>query len=248
MSFYRSSITKTTGPKPTVPKPQSTSDCRILLERTETQITCVSSELDASNKQIDELTLKIQEMQMQINRIKATNTLLNTQHNQHKINQSYLTKWLDVLSKQDEQHLYFIRCKEYINKYKWVNPDEDEDDGDGKLVLPADIFSYLGITFAPLDSYISDEITKIAHYLKACELIASSDDKNVPANCTYGQMIQLLDPYGFRDLYIIDNTTDCSCGNDNCSDNYKRYGDVLVNLKDIDLDTTEIILYSKRLD
>jgi hypothetical protein len=188
MSYYHLSITKTTGPKPAVPKPQSTSDCGIELT-------------DADYKQID------------------------------------------------EHDLYVIRCKEYIKKYKWVDPDEDEDEDDGKIVLPRDVFTYLRIEFASLDSYTSDEIKQIAHYLKACELIAMLDDKYVPDGCTtYGQMLPKVEKYLWYGNYylIVGDVRGCFCGYEClCGEGGRCYADVLMNLVDVNLDTKEIILYGE---
>ena len=253
--------------KPTA-KPQSTNDCSILLERTDAECTRIDGKISTNNKQIDELTAKILELQKQVERIKSTNTSLKAQHTQHQTNLAYLTRLHRIFSEQDKQRTYFNRCKEYISKYKWVKPDEVCDDGDDNTnALPQDVFSYLDIEFAPLDSYTSSEITQIAHYLKACELLAAASlvDKNVPANFTYGEMIKLaehrygdkiglLDPYNEHNQHVIggldrEKVDSDSESEDDWSDkSVKCYGDILVHLENVKLDTDKIIMYSERID
>jgi len=251
MSYYKSRNTnnpnKDATPKPTISKPQFSADCKILAKRAEDDQARINVEYDANKKQIEELTTQMQELQKQIDQIRITNSSLDLQYKKHQINRSHLTKWYDELLKQENQNSYLTRCKEYIDTYEWVNPN-DGDDGDGaKNTLPSDIFSYLGLTFGQLDSYTSSEIMRIAHYIKASEIIVASDDVNIIHCYTYSDVINISHKYNGDGTFVIGDVTGCTCGYDNCSDSYKRYGDVLMNLDDITLDTCDIIMYSKRL-
>jgi hypothetical protein len=250
MSCFRSSITKTTDPKPTVSKPQSTRDCRILLERTNDDCERTSCELYANNKQIDELTLKIQELQKQLVLINETNTSQNTEYIQHQTNQSYLKKCLYEFSQQDLQDSYFIRCMEYINKYKWVDPEHKWGDPeykwidsefkwvDGKLELPDDVFSFLNLTFAPIDSYTSNEIIRIAHYLKASELVRLNKYTCENCYCTYREAYSDGD-VDFHCIFFGDLVD--SNGDEVGSiydDSIELYRKAIIHLEDVNLDTT----------
>jgi chromosome segregation ATPase len=231
MAYYRYSNTKST-----IAKPTTSADCRILLKR-------IDDEDTQKNTNLQEIHKKISALNDQLATIKS-------QLSQNVINKKFLSECLIKLESIEKANTYINRCRDFINTYNWIEEDDDdeEDEIENTLkTLPSDIFDFLKLLFAPLNSYTSDEIKKIAHYLKACELIKSSDNDNIPRDYTYGQIADTFYNYKYE-MYIIGDIEGCHCGYDDCSDNYKRYGDVVTDLKDINLDSTDIICSGYRLD
>lgn len=243
MSYYRTSNTKVS-----VTQPQTLSDCRIFLTRNEKEKVSIDTSLTESLTKITDVEKQILALHNQLYGLKTSASTLQAQLKQNEVNKTYLTKCLATLETQEKDLTYLTRCKEFINTYEWINPD-DGDDGDdvdnGKNELPHDVFSHLSLPFGPLDSFTSDEIIKIAHYLKACELITSSDNDNIPDGYTYAEVLDICTDYDGEN--VIGDTTGCTCGYHDCSDSYKRYGDVVTKLKKITLDSYEIIT-NERLD
>lgn len=256
MSYYFPSTTKVSTFKPTVAQPHTLSDCQILLSRNEKEKEQINTELSEYGAKIMDIEKQIASLQSQRSALKSREVQFQTKLKQNESNKDFLTSFLAPLKKQEETITYITRCKDFINRYKWDNPDEDvdvdedvnedvdvdvdtKDTTNTKLVLPHDIFDYVKLKFAPLDSFTSDEIKKIAHYLKACELIASLKDDYIPDGYTYGQVIICIciDYNGYKIVDSIIRDHDC----------HKIYGNVIENLKDINLDTYTIMRY-RRVD
>jgi hypothetical protein len=129
---------------------------------------------------------------------------------------------------------YVKRCRALIATYKWKKDDEDDNT---LKTLPYDIFDFLKLKFAPLESFTSDEIIKIAHYLKASELVTTPNyDDEYPGTSwrSYGELIEKYTTRKWGYDYIVNSVTGCGCGKDDCDENY---ADVVTPLKNIDLDT-----------
>ena len=262
MSYSRYSNTKSMSKstsRPTIVSPTNSADCRILLKRLNDTDAQKSTKLQEIQTKITTLHDQLAKIQADINLLTTDATTIKSQISQNLINKNFLSDCLIKLESIDKAITYVNRCKDFINTYNWVVDDDGDDDGDdgdddgddgddtALKTLPSDIFDFLKLPFAPLDSYTSDEIIKIAHYIKACELIKSSDNDNIPQGYTYGQMADAFYDSEYE-LYIVGDITGCDCGYDDCSDNYKRYGDVVTDLKDINLDTDDIVSSGYRLN
>ena len=124
-----------------------------------------------------------------------------------------------------------------------ANADADADaDTNTNKDLPSDLFDFLKLQFQPLETYTSDEIIKIAHYLKACELIKLED-----YNYTYSIMISGNYNNEYED-YIIGDIEHCdgtSIYDDEDACCHKRYANVITKFTDITLDDTSILNHTR---
>jgi hypothetical protein len=256
MSYYRTSNTKVSpAPKPTIAPPQTLSDCRIILKRIDDDSTQKKEDLKDIQSKISMLNTRLAEIQNEIvmiekeqRTLQMNRGLIESHLKQNDVNKSFLAMSLHGFEVVDNERLYVTRCRELIDTYEWTDNDDDDDNDTNKKMLPYDIFDFLKLKFAPLESFTSDEIKKIAHYLKACELVNDEKTTNddIPHDCdTYAEIIDYANDYDGK--YVIGDITGCSCGDDDCSDNYKRYGDVVTKLKYITLDSHQIIC-NERLD
>jgi hypothetical protein len=250
MSF-RSGNTKpvVAKPKPTIEAPQSVADCKVFLKRTDTDVSNKTTSINDIETDIANFTSQIAQMQKQIDTLKTNKNSLQEQLKQHDINKSFLVKCLGQLEKQEKENLYITRCTEFIKTYDWVNPDENHGDSDTpptKKALPHDLFSYLEYDFQPLDCYTSDEIKKIAHYLKASELfcqLISKDEYNNLSHYTYGGLIEgsgIVGKVTDCSGNVDDGNTDCCCKN--------RFANHIIKLEYITLDSDSIITHRMILD
>jgi hypothetical protein len=258
MSYYyttsRPSTQKIAKQKPTIEAPQSVADCKLLLKRTDTDVSKKTTSMNDIETHIANFTSQIVQMQKQIETLKTNKISLQEQLKQYDINKSFLLKCLDQLEKQEKKNLYITRCTEFINTYDWVNPDEYHGDSDTpptKKALPHDLFSYLDYDFQPLDCYTSDEIERIAHYIKACVILSMhhTDNHNldIAQYNTYAELTEYTYDNEYEH-YIIGEIENCDgtptySDDDSCC--HKRYANVIRKFDNIDLDTNSIISYTR---
>jgi hypothetical protein len=281
MSFRSSNtkpvVTKPVVTKPTIVPPHTLSDCRIILKRIDDDDTRQKEDLKDIQSKISILNTRLAEIQAEINSLDRDQSAIKSQISQNDINKEFLSDCLIKLESIDMANTYVKRCIALIATYKWKKDDgdDDEDDDEKKYdvdddeddkkddntlkTLPYNIFDFLKLKFAPLKSFTSDEIIKIAHYLKACELVNDEKiaylkacervdydddetDYQIPDYCdTYADIINYAVKYNGK--YVIGEITGCSCRQRDCDDKYKRYGYVVTPLKNIDLDSRKIICW-----
>jgi len=261
MSYYRSSNTK-----PTITKPTNSVDCHILLKRLADGDVQDSINLQEIRKKIITLNDQLAKIQADINLLESDKTTIKSQISQNLINKNFLSDCLIKLEHNDKLTSYLNRCRDFINTYNWVNIDANDDTHDDThddtrddtnsnqntlKTLPYDIFDFLELKFAPLDSYTSDEIKKIAHYLKASELCQKINDlDDIPSYCrTYRELIcgrydSEFDSYIIGDIKHCDGTSIYDDDDDDvCC--HKRHANVISQFKTISIDDTSIISYER---
>lgn len=260
-SYYSSSSRSVSAhkqpkPKPTISMPRTSADCRIILKRTDDENVKLNETILQNNTKIADLAAQLIRIQKEIDSLQINSNSINIQIKQNDINNTYLEKWLKQLETTDKQHQYFNRALEFIKTYDWSDPnvhdedDEVEDNADANADadtntnkdLPSDLFDYLELQFQPLERYTSDEIIKIAHYLKAGELIKLED-----CNDTYSIMISGNYNHEYE-VYIIGDIEHCdgtSIDYDEDACCHKRYANVITKFEDITLDDTSILNYTR---
>jgi hypothetical protein len=247
MSYYRkgntNSVAKatTTQPtigeptigEPTIGEPTNSADCRILLKRISNDDAQQARKLEEIQTKITTLNDELIKIQTEIQSLNTNKTSIESQQSQNKINTNFLSKLLTKLEDIDKDNIYINRCKDLINTYKWTNVNKDDDDGNDSLkTIPHDIFDFLELQFAPIDSYTSDEIKRIAHYLKATELVYNYYKCETT---TYGELI--ADSYDYEyERYIIGDIR-----YNNVSYTPIPYATVICDFENITLDDTKII-------
>lgn len=252
-SYYSSSSRSASAhkqpkPKPTISMPRTSADCHIILKRTEDENVKLNETIKQNDTKIADLSAQLARIEKEIESLQFNSNSINTQIKQNDINKTYLAKWLEELKTVEKQHQYFNRALEFIKTYDWSDPnvDDEEDDADADANtnkdLPSDLFDYLELQFQPLDTYTSDEVIKIAHYLKACELIKLED-----YNYTYSIMISgnYNNEY---EVYIIGDIEHCdgtSIYDDDDVCCHKRYANVITKFTDITLDDTSILNHTR---
>ena len=235
-------------PKPTIKKPSSASDCRVIMKRGDEVSSQKKTQMSENDVKMASIQKQIESLQKELETLTTSNQTLNRQLAQYEVNKTYLSKWMTELEKQESVNNYVERCRSYINTYDWVHPDVDEIDSD-KNELPYDLFDYLNIPFQPLDSYTSDELKSIAHYIKASELVQKSRTMKVLQSLNVDTYAELLNASDDRyDSSIIGDIEGCD-GEPQDSDDesccHKRYAWTVCKLEDVTLDSTEIIYYNR---
>jgi hypothetical protein len=267
-------------PKANIPMPTSASDCQIVLKRTNEQITEKKTSFESLSVQMRTTQNEIEKLQKQLSELQKQHAQVQTQLSQLEVNRVALEKVLPVFIKKEENDVYTRRCKEFINQYDWVNPESFEHVSD-KKILPKDLFDFLKIhvvgeydsyskekyddylerqrqaelrwKFSPLEEFTSDELKLIAHYLKACELIAQSKKlgefktHNILYNeLTYFELTNNLNYSRDSEIYLLDDIRHCDgqpaedmYENDTCC--HRRYCTAVSNFYDINLDTRYLV-------
>lgn len=232
MSYYHHTSNTTVS----VTQPLTSSECRIILTQNE-------KERDMIYTSIADVEKQILALHNQLDRLNISASALNAELKQNEINKIYLTECLTTLETREKANTYFTSCKEFINTYEWVNPDDDRNVGnDEKKKLPHDVFSYLSLPFRPLETFTTDEIIKIAHYLKACELLA--DEEDIPDGYTYAQALNICKYYNGE--YILPNRSELHY--DYLSDRVRLFADVLLQFDEVSLTTKYITVEHIRID
>lgn len=258
-TYYSSSSTRSASTqkqaKPTLSKPRTSNDCNIIMKRIDDDNVKLNETIKQNDTKITELTSQLAKIQKEIESLQFNSNSINTQINQNLVNKSYLEKWIEELKTVEKQNQYFNRALDFIKTYTWSDPNDDEDEDENTencentenvdKDLPTDMFDYLKLQFHPIDSYTSDEIIKIAHYLKACELVKPEGDAQ-----TYFELLNSNYNYEYE-VYIIGDIEHCDGTSINDYDDHddvcchKRYAYVITKFKDITLDDTSILNYTR---
>jgi hypothetical protein len=249
--------------KPTIKKPGNAADCRLFLKRTDTDLVVQMKTVSDLDVQMKTVSDQIASLQKQLDTLKSTQVQMQNVIKQTNINKIALTRWVQELEKIEAENIYINKCKDFINKYEWMNPedenededddddDDDDDDEDTDTVstlkkLPVDIFEFLNsenktsqYNFRPISEYTSDEIQNIAHYLKACELLAEFKTKFPERYCSYDTYYKLIDSNYDRqyDSYILGDIENCDGStSDDHEWCHKRFAQTITKFEYIELD------------
>jgi hypothetical protein len=246
--------------KPTISKPTTWKDSQIMEERLKQSlqksirdIEQADHEISTFQAEIDRLTqLKKESEQKRIREISA--------RKQTEINITYIKKIAKELEATQKKNAYAERCIAFLRDgFDWSDPADEESDNadDTKSDLPFDTFSFTGVVYAPLDQLTSDDVVKIAHYVKACQLLEQYNENpfstsNDYSDCdTYGELLRHLDDSYAEKTdgdFIVSEVYDCDGNPFSCNlCCHKQYGHTLYNLSEITLDSDAIITGYRRL-
>ena len=226
-------------------------DCEIVLRRIKEKQIKTTNELDNLNSQLNALESQAVEIKKSIAQKRTDIDNLKSMQAQDDFDTSYLTKRLDDLRKSDAQIAYRDRCREFVSQYKWIEEgDEGDEEGDeDEKIIPHDAYKFLNINngeYLLPSLLVASELIKLAHYIKATELIQnelSNNESIISKNfgfCdTYGEVYDSCKIHG--EDRLITEPVDCF-GEHNFDCCHKKFAYTLVELDEyFTLDTNAIV-------